>query len=78
MIGLFLLYAALDSNFREAKGFAGALQLIQQQSYESVWLGVTAAGLIAFGIYELAEGAFGRISAPSLHQAAAKTGLAGR
>jgi hypothetical protein len=64
MIGLFLLYAALDSDSREAKGFAGALRLIQQQPYGSVWLGVTAAGLLAFGIYELAEGAFGRITTP--------------
>jgi hypothetical protein len=78
MIGLFLLYAALDYDSREAKGFAGALRLIQQQPYGSVWLGVTAAGLLAFGIYELAEGAFGRITAPSLHQAAAKRALAGR
>jgi len=77
MIGLFLLYAALDSNSREAKGFAGALQLIQQQPYGSVWLGITAAGLLAFGIYEMAEGAFGRIAAPSLHQTAVKGGLAG-
>src|SRR5262249_26701528 len=77
MIGLFLLYAALDSSAREAKVFAGALQLIQQQPYGSVWLGITAAGLLAFGIYEMAEGAFGRIAAPSLHQTAAKGGLAG-
>jgi hypothetical protein len=76
MIGLFLVYAAFDSNAREAKGFAGALRLIQQQAYGSILLGVTAAGLLAFGIYEVAEGAFGRISAPSLHQAAAKSGLA--
>jgi uncharacterized protein DUF1206 len=43
----------------------------------SIWLGVTAAGLLAFGIYELAEGAFGRITAPSPHQTAVKGGLAG-
>jgi hypothetical protein len=76
MIGLFLVYAALDSNARAAKGLAGALRLIQQQAYGSILVGVTAAGLLAFGIYEVAEGAFGRISAPSLHQAAAKSGLA--
>jgi membrane protease YdiL (CAAX protease family) len=44
MIGLFLLYAASDSNSREVKGFAGALRLIQQQPHGSVWLGVTAVG----------------------------------
>jgi hypothetical protein len=78
MIGVFLLYAALDANSREAKGLAGALRVIQQQSYGSVLLGITAAGLFAFGMYELSEGAFGRITAPSVRQAAAKTGLAPR
>jgi hypothetical protein len=60
MIGLFLLYAALDSNSREAKGFAGALRLIQQQPHGSRLLGITAAGLLAFGVYGVAEAAFGR------------------
>jgi hypothetical protein len=77
MIGLFLVYAAIDSNSREAKGFAGTLRVIQQQPHGSLWLGVTAAGLLAFGIYEVAEAAFGRITGPSLHQTAAKRGLAG-
>jgi Domain of Unknown Function (DUF1206) len=76
MIGVFLLYASLDANSREAKGLAGALRVIQEQSYGSVLLSITAAGLFAFGIYELAEGAFSRITAPSVRQAAAKTGLA--
>jgi hypothetical protein len=76
VIGVFLLSAALDANSREAKGLAGALRVIQQQSYGSVLLGITAAGLFAFGIYELSEGAFRRITAPSLRQAAAKAGLA--
>jgi hypothetical protein len=78
MIGVLLISAAPTANFREAQGFAGALQIIQQQSYGSVLLGITAAGLLAFGIYGLAEGAFGRIAAPSLRQAAAKGGLARR
>jgi hypothetical protein len=75
MIGVFLLYAALDANSREAKGLAGALRVIQQQSYGSLLLGITAAGLFAFGMYELSEGAFGRITAPSVRQVAAKAGL---
>src|SRR5262249_20926440 len=43
-IGVFLLYAALDANFREAKGLAGALQVIQQQSYGSVLLALPLRG----------------------------------
>jgi hypothetical protein len=42
----------------------------------SVLLGITAGGLLAFGIYGMAEGAFGRITAPLLRQAAGKTGIA--
>jgi hypothetical protein len=76
VIGVFLLYAALDANSREANGLAGALWVIQQQSYGSILLAIIAAGLFAFGIYELAEGGFGRITAPSVRQAAVKAGLA--
>jgi hypothetical protein len=75
--GTRLLYAALDSNSREAKGFAGTLRLIQNQPHGSLLLGITAAGLLAFGIYGVAEAAFGRITAPSTHQTAVKGGLAG-
>jgi hypothetical protein len=32
-------------------------------------LGVTAAGLLAFGIYGVAEAAFGRFATPSPHHA---------
>jgi Domain of Unknown Function (DUF1206) len=67
--GTRLLYAALDSNSREAKGFAGTLRLIQNQPHGSLLLGITAAGLLAFGIYGVAEAAFGRIATPSPHHA---------
>src|SRR5262249_55003788 len=77
MIGLFLVYAAFDSNSREAQGFAGALRLIAKQPRGSVWRGVPAGGLLAFGFYEVAEGAFGRIPAPPPHKTAVKGGLAG-
>jgi hypothetical protein len=62
MIGLFLLFAALDLNAREAAGFAGALRIIQNQPHGALLLGITAAGLAAFGLYELAEAAFRRIA----------------
>jgi hypothetical protein len=50
----------------EAKGFAGALGVIQQQPYGSALLGITAAGLLAFGLYGIAEAAYRRISPPRL------------
>ena len=66
MIGLFLLFAAVNSRSNEAKGFAGALQVIQHQPYGSVLLAITAAGLLAFGVYGIAEGAYRRITPPRL------------
>jgi Domain of Unknown Function (DUF1206) len=75
MIGLFLVFAAVSSNSRDAKGFAGALRVVQQQPLGSLWLGITAAGLIAFGLYSVSEAAYRRITPPTLRQAAAKTGL---
>jgi hypothetical protein len=61
MIGLLLLFAAIDSNSHEAAGFAGALRTIQQQPYGSALLGITAAGLLAFGMFGMAEAAYRRV-----------------
>jgi hypothetical protein len=62
IIGLFLVFAALDANAREAKGFAGALSIIQQQPYGSVLLGITALGLLAFGAFGIAEALYRQFS----------------
>jgi hypothetical protein len=61
IIGAFLVFAAWESNAREATGLAGALQAIKGQPYGAVLLGLTAAGLFAFGAYGVAEAAFRRI-----------------
>lgn len=61
IIGLFLVFAALHSNAHEATGLAGALEIIKQQHYGGVLLGITAAGLLAFGAYGIAEAVFRRI-----------------
>jgi hypothetical protein len=66
MIGVFLLFAAVNSRSSDAKGFAGALRVIQHQPYGSFLLGMTAAGLLAFGLYGIAEGAYRRITLESL------------
>jgi hypothetical protein len=55
------MFAAIESNAREAKGLAGALQAIQQQRYGSVLLALTAVGFLAFGAFGIAEGAYRKI-----------------
>jgi hypothetical protein len=51
-VGGFLIYAALSYRSREAKGVVGAFQAIEQLEYGYLILSVTAAGFIAFGLYE--------------------------
>jgi hypothetical protein len=60
-IGTFLIFAAIHSNAHEATGLAGALEIIRQQHYGAALLGITAAGLLAFGAYGIAEAVFRRI-----------------
>jgi MFS family permease len=51
LIGVFAIKAAIDYNPRAAVGLDGALQKLAHQSYGSVLLGLTAAGLVAYGIF---------------------------
>jgi hypothetical protein len=73
--GAFLLIAAMHSDPGEARGVTGTLRAIGQLPLGSVWLGIAAAGLFAFGCYSMGEGAWRRVEAPTVHQAAAKAGL---
>jgi hypothetical protein len=66
VISLFLLFAAIDANSREAKGMAGALRVIQRQPYGPALLGATAAGFVAFGLYGVVLAGFRQISAPKV------------
>ena len=61
VVGLFVIFAAMDSNSREAKGLSGSLGVIQRQAYGSILLGLTAAGFLAFGAFGIAEGAYRKI-----------------
>jgi hypothetical protein len=70
--GTFLIFAALHSDSHEARGLGGTLRWLQHQPYGGFLLGVTALGLFAFGIFQLASAAYRRIAAPSLRQAAAE------
>jgi hypothetical protein len=55
VIGWFVIKAAIDFNPQQAVGIGGALAKLAQAPYGSVVLGVTAAGLLIFGAFCLAQ-----------------------
>jgi Domain of Unknown Function (DUF1206) len=66
IIGVFLIFAAIDSNAHEATGFAGALMIVKQYPHGTMLLALVAAGLFAFGAFGIAEAAFRRIDDKSV------------
>ncbi|MBI5110424.1 MAG: DUF1206 domain-containing protein [Rhodovulum sp.] len=65
LIGVFLVMAALTVDARQAHGLAGALRSLQSQPYGWALLALTAAGLFAFGLFQMALARFRRIDAPA-------------
>jgi hypothetical protein len=61
LVGVFLIKAAIDYNPNKAVGLDGALAKVDHASYGPFLLGVVAAGLIAFGVYSLADARYRRI-----------------
>jgi branched-subunit amino acid transport protein len=61
LIGAFLLSAAVRFDPDEAKGLDAALQTVAQQPYGRILLGLTAVGLLAYGLWSFVEAAFRRI-----------------
>jgi hypothetical protein len=55
LIGAFLIRAAYQYDPKEAVGLDGALSELAQASYGPFLLGLTAAGLFAFGLYSFVE-----------------------
>src|ERR671932_2286103 len=51
LIGIFLVRAAIDYNPKEAVGLDGALRKLAAAGYGPYLLGLTAAGLVAYGLY---------------------------
>jgi hypothetical protein len=60
---VFLVKAALDYRPKDAIGLDGALQKLAHQSYGEWLLGLTAAGLIAYGLFCLVEARLRDVSA---------------
>ena len=65
LIGVFVLKAAIDYKPKDAIGLDGALQKLVHASYGPFLLGLTAAGLVAYGIYCLVDARLRDVSANS-------------
>lgn len=61
LIGMFLVQAALHYNPKEARGLSGALVALGQWGPGTWLLGLVAAGLLAFGVYQFAEARYRRV-----------------
>ena len=63
LIGVFVIRAALQYDPKEAIGLDGALQKLASAAYGPYLLGVTAAGLVAYGLYCLVDARYRDVSA---------------
>jgi len=61
LIGWFLVKAAIEYDPQEAVGLDGALARLAEAPYGPVLLGFTAAGLIAYGLFCVAQARYRRV-----------------
>jgi hypothetical protein len=61
LIGVFLVKAAVEYDPHDAVGLDGALSRLTTHAYGSALLLIVASGLIAFGVYSLADARFRKI-----------------
>jgi Domain of Unknown Function (DUF1206) len=62
LIGIFMIKAAVDYKPKAAIGLDGALQKLAHAAYGPYLLGLTAAGLICYGLYCLADARYRDLS----------------
>lgn len=61
MTGFFFSKTAVTANPNETKGMDGALAELAAQPYGQLLLGIVAAGLILYGVYEIIRGRYQRM-----------------
>jgi hypothetical protein len=61
LIGVFALKAARDYNPKDAVGIDGALTRLTHHTYGTTALIIVAIGLIAFGVYSIADARYRKI-----------------
>lgn len=64
MVGFFLIEAARDLRDHTSANIEAAMTVLEQQAYGSVILALTAAGLIAFGLFAFVEARFRKMKMP--------------
>lgn len=67
LIGVFVTRAAIDYNPKEAIGLDGALQKLAHAGYGPYLLGLTAFGLVCYGIYCLVDARYRDVSVDGSH-----------
>jgi hypothetical protein len=62
LVGLFLAKAALEYDPQDAIGLDGALRKLAEAPYGAAVLGITAAGLVAYGVFCLVDARYRDVS----------------
>lgn len=58
LIGVFLLFAAIQSNAQEAGSFGKAFATIRSQAYGRILLGIVAVGMLCYAVYNMIEAVY--------------------